>query len=241
MLQVDRKSLPSSFELPDSDETPVDNVGVSPSRSEDQNWLPNVLLLLLKYIWADRTDWFFGVDMGVYHPTGLNHRFPVVPDGFLSLGVERRKGNRSRRSYVMWEENDIPPILTLEMVSWTPGGEYEEKMAIYAKLGVLYYVIYNPEYWKRDGHQPFEVYKLVNGVYQLQIGEPYWFPEIGLGIGRCQEVSGVVEQEVLSWFDDRNNRYLRPEELAAIARQEVEDTKAQLDRALARIKELEGG
>lgn len=239
MLQVDRRYLSSSTELSDSDDTPVDN--------EDQNWLPNVLLLLLKYIWADRTDWFFGVDMGVYHPTGVNHRFPVVPDGFLSLGVERRKGNTSRRSYVMWEENDIPPILTLEMVSWTPGGEYEEKMAIYAKLGVLYYVIYNPEYWKRDGHQPFEVYKLVDGAYQLQIGEPYWFPEIGLGIGRCQEISGAIQQEVLSWFDDRNNRYLRPEELAKIAeeeavlaRQEVEDTKAQLAQALARIRELEG-
>ena len=232
MLQVDRKHLPSSTELPDSDDTPVDN--------EDQNWLPNVLLLLLKYIWADRTDWFFGVDMGVYHPTGVNHRFPVVPDGFLSLGVERRKGNKSRRSYVMWEENDIPPILTLEVVSWTPGGEYEEKMAIYAKLGVLYYVIYNPEYWQRDRHQPFEVYKLVDGAYQLQIGEPYWFPEIGLGIGRCPEVSGAVQQEVLSWFDDRNNRYLRPEEEAVLAKQEVEDTKAQLAEALARIRELEG-
>jgi hypothetical protein len=45
MLQVDRKSLPSSFELPDSDRTPVDD--------EDQNWLPNVLLLLLKYIWGE--------------------------------------------------------------------------------------------------------------------------------------------------------------------------------------------
>ena len=232
MLQVDRKHLPSSTELPDSDDTPVDN--------EDQNWLPNVLLLLLKYIWADRTDWFFGVDMGVYHPTGVNHRFPVVPDGFLSLGVERRKGNKSRRSYVMWEENDIPPILTLEVVSWTPGGEYEEKMAIYAKLGVLYYVIYNPEYWQRDRHQPFEVYKLVDGAYQLQIGEPYWFPEIGLGIGRCQEISGAIQQEVLSWFDDRNNRYLRPEEEAVLAKQEVEDTKAQLAEALARIRELEG-
>jgi Uma2 family endonuclease len=239
MLQVDRKYLPSSTELPDADDTPVDN--------EDQNWLPNVLLLLLKYIWADRTDWFFGIDMGVYHPTGLNHRFPVVPDGFLSLGVERRKGNKSRRSYVLWEENDIPPILTLEVVSWTPGGEYEEKMAIYAKLGVLYYVIYNPEYWQRDRHQPFEVYKLVDGVYQIQIGEPYWFPEIGLGIGRCQEVSGSVEQEVLSWFNDRGNRYLRPEELAKIAeeeavlaRQEAEDTKVQLAQALARIRELEG-
>jgi hypothetical protein len=102
-------------------------------------------------------------------------------------------------------------------------------------VGVLYYVIYNPEYWKRDAHQPFEVYKLVDGAYQLQIGEPYWFPEIGLGIGRCPEVSGAVQQEVLSWFDAQNNRYLRPEELAKIAaeeavleKQEVEVTKAQL-------------
>jgi hypothetical protein len=36
------------------------------------------------------------------------------------------------------------------------GGEYDEKLAIYRKLGVIYYVIYNPEFWKRDGHLPFE-------------------------------------------------------------------------------------
>jgi hypothetical protein len=39
----------------------------------------------------DRADWFFGVDMGVYHTTGQNPRTPIVPDVFLSLGVERRK------------------------------------------------------------------------------------------------------------------------------------------------------
>ena len=88
---------------------------------------------------------------------------------------------------------------------------------------------------------------MVDGADRLQIGEPYWFPEIGLGIGRCSEVSGAVEQEVLSWLDERNNRYLHPEELAKIAeeeavlaRQEVEDTKAQLAQALARIREPEG-
>jgi hypothetical protein len=34
--------LPPSTELPDSDDIPVDN--------EDQNWIPNVLLMLLKNI-----------------------------------------------------------------------------------------------------------------------------------------------------------------------------------------------
>jgi Uma2 family endonuclease len=57
--------LPSTTELPCSDDTPVDN--------EDQNYLPNFLLFLLELIWADCQDWFFGIDMAVYHTTGENN------------------------------------------------------------------------------------------------------------------------------------------------------------------------
>jgi hypothetical protein len=89
--------LPSTEELPCSDDTPVDNVGVSPSRSEDQNLLPNLLLFALASIWASRMDCFFAVDMAVYHTTGNSPRVPVVPDGFLSLGVPRKKEGRSRQ------------------------------------------------------------------------------------------------------------------------------------------------
>jgi Uma2 family endonuclease len=225
--------LPPSTELLDSDDIPVDN--------EDQNWIPNVLLMLLKNIWMDRTDWFFGVDMGVYHTTGKNVRVPVVPDGFLSLGVVRRKNNKSRRSYVLWEENNIPPTLALEVVSWTPGGEYDEKKAIYANLGVLYYIIYNPEFWRRDGHQPLEVYQLQDGSYQLQSGEPFWMPEIGLGIGRFPEILPNSQEEVLSWFDQKGDRYLRPEEQAAQAnakaiQAEETATKAQVEAAQAKAE-----
>jgi len=215
-----KQVLPTTNELPCSDDTPVDN--------EDQNFLPNVLLFLLNLIWASRMDWFFGVDMAVYHTTGVNPRVPVVPDGFLSLGVERKKGGKSRKSYAVWEENQVVPMLTLEMVSQTPGGEYEEKQAIYANLGVLYYVIYNPEYWLRDRHQPFEVYKLVNRTYQLQIGEPYWMPEVGLGIGRYQAVIGGIPQQLLSWYDQQGDRYLMAEEQA-----QQERIRAQQERILA--------
>ncbi|MEO0686824.1 MAG: Uma2 family endonuclease [Cyanobacteria bacterium J06649_11] len=198
--------LPNTDELACSDDIPVDN--------EDQNFLPNILLFLLNSIWASRTDWFFGVDMAIYHTTGANPRVPVVPDGFLSLGVERKKGGKSRRSYAVWEEDDIVPILTLEIVSYTPGNEYDDKLEIYRKLGVLYYIIYNPEYWQRDQHQPLSVYKLVDGNYELQIKEPLWLPEIGLGIGRHQGEIGGIEQEFLSWYDESGNRYLMPEEIA---------------------------
>lgn len=54
-----KKHLPLGTELPDSDDTPMDN--------EEQNLIPNILLFILNVLWADRKDWYFGVDMGVYH------------------------------------------------------------------------------------------------------------------------------------------------------------------------------
>jgi Uma2 family endonuclease len=217
------KDLPTSDELPCSDDTPVDN--------EDQNFLPNYLLFLLQLIWQDRNDWYFGVDMGIYHTTGISPKVPVVPDGFLSVGVPRRKpGKKSRKSYVVWEEEGIVPKLTLEVVSWTPGGEYDEKLEIYQKLGVLYYIIYNPDYWQRDRHQPFEVYKLVDSKYQLQIGEPYWMPEIGLAIGRSYGPIAGLDQEYLSWFDQQGNRYLSAEENAKQAQAAVQQAQAEAEQ-----------
>jgi Uma2 family endonuclease len=223
-----RKYLPTSDELPCSDDIPVDN--------EDQNFLPNFLLFLLELIWSQRHDWYFAVDMGVYHTTGENPRTPVIPDGFLSLGVPRRKNNKSRRSYVVWEENNIVPILTLEMVSHTPGGEYDEKLEIYQKLGVLYYLIYNPDYYKRDNHQAFEIYKLVNGVYQLQSGEPFWMAEIGLGIGRKDHNLNGISRELLYWYDERGTRYLSADEIAEIEKQRADIEKQRADSEALRAE-----
>jgi Uma2 family endonuclease len=226
--------LPTSDELLDSDDLPVDN--------EDQNFIPNVLLFLLEYIWKHRDDWFWGVDMGIYHTTGLNPRVPVVPDGFLSLKVERRKQGKSRKSYVLWEENGVPPILTLEVVSQTPGGEYDEKSKVYAQLGVLYYVVYNPQFWQRDRHLPFEVYKLANGVYELQIGEPFWMSEIGLGIGRCRLPDDPLEREVLSWYNATGDRYLSEAEIerqrAEAERQRAEAERQRAEQLAQRLRQL---
>ena len=223
---IDLLSLPTGDQLPSSDDTPVDN--------EDQNFLPNLLWFALLSIWSDRADWYFAADMGIYHTTGVSPKVPVVPDGFLSLGVPLRKNGKSRRSYVVWEEDWVVPSLVLEFVSHSYGEEYDEKMAIYRNLGVLYYVIYNPEFWRRDGHQPFEVYRLEQGVYQLQIREPYWMPEIGLGIGRGRYQKGLMEREVLYWFDDRGQRYLAPEEQAQQA--QLEAQQAQLEAQQAQLE-----
>src|SRR5690348_6822265 len=103
---------PSSEELPDSDDTPVDN--------ELQDLIPGLLKSILAMAWSDRMDWFFGVDMGIYYDPS---KPPIVPDGFLSLGVERFFDEQLRLSYALWEEN-VVPTLALEVVSQNYRGEY---------------------------------------------------------------------------------------------------------------------
>lgn len=158
---------------------------------------------------------------------GLKSQSASRPRWFSQLGGTAQEGE-SRKSYVVWEEHEIAPILTLEVVSQTPGGEYDEKLAIYAKLGVLYYVIYNPKFWRRDGQLPFAVYKLKNGIYQLQVGEPFWMPEIGLGIGRCVLPSDPMHRKVLSWYDEGRNRCLS----------EAEVERHRAERLAERLREL---
>jgi Uma2 family endonuclease len=92
--------------------------------NELQILIPNLLLAILALIWQKRDDWFFGINMGIYYAPNQS---AIVPDGFLSLGVERFVGENGRYCYVLWEEDGIPPILALEVVSQTYNGEYEQK------------------------------------------------------------------------------------------------------------------
>jgi Uma2 family endonuclease len=201
MMDFSRQDLPSTADLPYSDGRPMDN--------ELQNLLPNLLRFLIMELWGERFDWYFGVKLAIYHTTGADVSVPFVPEAFLSLGVDRRpRKDITRYSYATWENEDIVPVLVLEMVSHIPRGEYDSGMSICAGLGVLYYVVYNPEFWGRDHHQPFEMYKLEDGEYRLQIGEPCWIPEVGLGIGRYQGEVGGLTREILTWYDKRGIRHL---------------------------------
>ena len=219
--------LPSAEELPDSDDTPVDN--------ELQILVPTLLRAILAWLWLERSDWFFGVNMGVYYDPKQS---AIVPDGFLSLGVQRRKGASGRLSYVLWEENNIVPQLAIEFVSRTYGQEYSDKLALYARMGVLYYVIYNPDHWRRDKHEPFEVYRLEGNEYVRLLGEPVWLPEIGLGIGRETGTFEGWRRQWLYWYDQQGNRFPSPDERAQQAQQELEQERQRAEQEQRLREEL---
>jgi Uma2 family endonuclease len=206
--------LPSAEDLPDSDETPVDN--------ELQELIPGLLKAILLILWEQRMDWLFAIDMGLYIDPDQP---PIVPDAFLSLGVERCYDEELRPSYVLWDEQ-VVPSLVIEIVSPTYRNEYTTKLERYAAIGVLYYVIYSS---KRRRKPKLEVYKLINGVYQLQPSGLVWMPEIGLGIGYERGNYAGVTREWLYWYDEAGKRYPTPNEWV-----QQESQRAQLETEHAR-------
>jgi Uma2 family endonuclease len=192
-----RHCLPSAEDLPDSDDTPVDN--------QLQTLIPGLLLDILALIWSERQDWYFGIDMGIYYDPDEP---AIVPDSFLSLGVPRIIDEDLRLSYVLWEEQKLP-IFVLEVVSQTRRGEYTTKKDFYAEMGILYYVVYNP---LRKRKPRLEVYRLEQGKYEVLAGEPIWLGEIGLGIGRERGIYQGIEREWLYWYNQSGIRYLNSQE-----------------------------
>ena len=216
MLQYNLpRNLPSADELPDSDETPVDN--------ELQELIPGLLKAILLILWAERMDWFFAIDMALYyHPD----KPAIVPDAFLSLGVERFYDEELRPSYVLWDENVLPTFV-LEVVSPTYRKEYTAKLEEYQALGVLYYVIYSS---RRRRKPRLEVHKLVNGKYELQPGHPVWMPEIGLGIG-CERGSySGVTREWLYWYNQQGDRLRAPDNVIEQERQRAEQERQRAEQ-----------
>lgn len=209
--------LPTADELPDSDDTPVDN--------ELQESAPTLLKLVLADLWEDRYDWFFGIDMGIYYNPDEP---PIVPDAFLSLGVERVKSENLRPSYVLWEEKGILPQLVLEVVSPKYRGEYSTKKDFYERLGILYYVIYNP---KRKRKPTLEVYKLIQGKYLPVIGNPIWLPELELGIGKERGMFQGRDREWMFWYNQAGDRYLTPQEISKQAQQQAQQAQQQVQQA----------
>lgn len=167
--------------------------------------------------------------MGIYYDP---EQPAIVPDGFLSLGVLRfidvgeafSEGVELRLSYVLWEENIIP-TLVLEVVSHKRRGEYTSKKKFYAELEILYYVVYNPHRRKKP---PLEVYRLVNGDYVLQPGNPVGLPEVGLGIGRERGTNQGITREWLYWYDEQGVKLLTPEERITAAEQRAQMLAEQL-------------
>jgi Uma2 family endonuclease len=123
---------------------------------------------------------------------------PFVPDVLVSLGVSSPGDPfpKRNRSYFVWEYGKAPDLI-VEIVSNGEGGEDTVKLKGYAKLGITYYIIYDPE--EHLSSKPLRVYRLVGGSYELDESESPVLKTLGLGVRTWQGTYEDMPQIWLRW------------------------------------------
>jgi Uma2 family endonuclease len=167
---------------------------------------------------------------------------PVAPDFFLSLDAQPRADwhEKKNRSYFVWEFGKVPEVV-VEIVSNRDRGEMNHKLDEYERIGVVYYVIYDPQL--KLGENPLRVFVLRDGEYQ-ELDHPY-LSRLGLGLKLWDGIFEDREDTWLRWCDEHGNVILTGEERArmeaeradyeASARREAEERAAQF---AAKLREL---
>jgi Uma2 family endonuclease len=171
-------------------------------------------------------------DVGIFYAP---HEQPIVPDVFLSLGLNKPADRRPKRnrSYFVWEVGKMPEVV-IEIVSNQEGEEEGEKKAKYAELGILYYAVFDPLHELSD--QTLRLYKLDHDVY-VEMSD-YWMPEVQLGLivwrGRHQEIEG----EWLRWCDQNGRVIPTGKERAEQEQQRAEQEQQRAERLASQLRAL---
>ena len=149
-------------------------------------------------------------NVGVFY---TRRKPPIVPDVFISLDVTPNPAwlAAEHRSYYIWEFGKAPDV-ALEIISNATGGELTSKMSLYARLGVCYYIVFDPfhELWSDE---LLRVYEL-NAGHRYQLRADNMMPGIGLGIRLWHDDLEGMTENWLRWCDLDGNLLLTGDERA---------------------------
>ncbi len=211
---------PNVDHLITEDDTPVDNIF-----SEKQQRL---LTEALYASWKPTVPFLVMANVGLFHAVSLP---PFVPDVLLSLDVEAPANlfPKSHRSYFVWEYGK-PPNVVIEVVSNREGKEDTDKLKGYARIGVNFYIIYDPER-KLSSHR-LRFFELRGGEFQLLDSAAPKMPQIGLGVMIWTgSFEGHVD-EWLRWTDLNGQLIATGAELASIERERAESERERAETAM---------
>ena len=199
---------------------PTDLYSDEPTLETDLH-LRQMLLLIasLEWLWQARDDFFVSGNLTVYFsPRQLKNQDFRGPDFFVVLGTERR----SRKSWVVWEEEGKYPNVIVEILSEsTAKTDRETKKLLYQDT------FRTPEYfWFDPESLEFRGFVLMAGTYQPiePIENGYlWSHQLELYLG--------LHDSRLRFFTPTGNLVLSPEEAAL-------QEKKRANRLEAKLKEL---
>jgi Uma2 family endonuclease len=209
------------------DDTPVDNF----LSAKLQRLLVEVLYSSWASLGMDR-PFLADADIGIF--AAINQP-PIVPDVFVALDVEVPQDFRKKkhRTYLVWELGKSPDVV-IELVLNKQGNELGRKLHAYARLGVAYYVVYDP--LQQLGDQVLYGFGLHEGRYQPLAD--LWLEQVGLGLTLWNGIFEGMEETWLRWCDRAGNILPTGAERAAQAEIQVAQASAQAAQAEAKAARL---
>lgn len=217
-IWLDPEDYPNVDHLITEDDTPLGNLFVA----KQQRLLVEVLYGTP--LFGER-GFLADSNVGVF--TSI-HKPAIVPDVFLSVDVEPPPNVQEKRyrSYFLWEYGK-PPDVVIEIISDLRGGELGQKMAEYARMGVHYYVIFDPA--RHFKTIPLRFFKLNFSAYEeTQTG---WFPDLGIGLALWEGVYQGVPGVWLRWCDEGGTVIPTSAEYAVQANQRAEQADQRAEQA----------
>lgn len=176
------------------------------------------------------TSWnpeqFFLADANVGVFSAIN-RPPLVPDMFLSLDVEPQEDwwKKEGRSYFLWVYGK-PPDAVVEVVSNREGGEAARKLREYARMGVPYYAIFDPQ--NNVQEQLLVVYELVAGEYLPR--PDFRMERIQLSLQVWEGEYEMYQAQWLRWADLNGTLMMTGAELSAQEQQRADQEQQRADQ-----------
>jgi Uma2 family endonuclease len=161
----------------------------------------------------------------------------VVPDILLSLDVTGPKDLHVKQghSYYQWDLGKQPDVV-IEAVSDRTGGEERFKKTLYARLGVPYYAVFDPDHLLSG--DTLRTYELSGSVYRLV--EPGPWSAVGLGLRLWQGKFEGFEGTWLRWCDAGGEIIPTGEERAAALAEEVVRAEERIRELEAELRRLKG-
>jgi len=208
------------------DDTPVDNIYSAKQQDLlkdplDSSWLGpdgDRLFLVL-------------ANVAIYYATRTP---PLIPDVFLSLGVKAPDDlwTKRNRSYLIWEYGKAPEVV-IEIVSSLLGQEGSRKLQLYAQIGILYYVIWDPLNLLQGGR--LRILVLREKVY-VPLEAP-WLPLVGLGLKIWHGTYKESADDWLRWCDREGQVIPTGAERAEKERQRADEERRRADEERQRANQ----
>jgi Uma2 family endonuclease len=195
---------------------------------ETELHLRQIILLLqcLEWLWRDRNDFYAAGNLTIYYsPHQRKSQDFRGPDFFVVLDTERK----TRKSWVVWEENGKYPHVILEILS-----DSTAKTDRGLKKQIYQDTFRTPDYFWFDPYSlEFAGFHLVDGEYQpLQVNEKghLWSQQLGLYLG--------IHEGLVRFFTANGELVPTPEESAIQAEQKAEQEARKAERLAAKLREL---